>query len=78
MGLDITPNDGHKKFHGEPMNFSQQLFMSSENDPDFGSGPLLFGSPLDTNGHGDFNGMPDLTCIEGENGFMPLDLGYLS
>lgn len=77
MGLDMTPNDGHKKFLGEPMNFSQQLFMSSENDPDFGSGPLLFGSPLDTNGHGDFNGMPDLTCIEGENGFMPLDLGYL-
>ncbi|EFQ97308.1 protein kinase subdomain-containing protein [Nannizzia gypsea CBS 118893] len=77
MGLDMTPNDGHKKFLGEPMNFSQQLFMSSENDPDFGSGPLLFGNPLDTNNHGDFNAMPDLTCIEGENGFMPLDLGYL-
>lgn len=73
--LDL--NDNSKKFSRDPLAFSQPLFMSPEGDPDFGTGPLLFGGPLESGAQGDFHGMPDITGMDGDNGYMRMDLGYL-
>lgn len=75
--LDLNGgNPNSKKFSRDQINFSQPLFMPPESDPDFGTGPLLFGGALDSGAPGDFQGMSDLAGMD-ENGYMRMDLGYL-